>query len=183
MQTYISFLRSVNMAGHNLIKMTELAKLFIDQGFGDAKTYIQSGNVIFTNDGEESASSLSKKLEEAILKKFNLPISVMTREKTDLWNLSACNPYLLEPGFDPSKMAVIFLHETPLDLQIQKVSDVNFPPDKFRIIGDEIFIYCPNGFARTKLYTGFFERKMNVIGTARNWKTITTILNLTDKNM
>ena len=183
MQTYISFLRSVNMAGHNLIKMTELAKLFIDLGFGDAKTYIQSGNVIFTNDREESASSLSENLEKAILKKFNLPIYVMTRKKTDLWNLGACNPYLIEPDFDPSKMAVIFLHETPLDSQIQKVSEVNFPPDKFKIIGDEIFIYCPNGFARTKLYTGFFERKMNVIGTARNWKTITTILNLTEKNI
>jgi uncharacterized protein (DUF1697 family) len=171
------------MAGHNLIKMTELAKLFIDLGFGDAKTYIQSGNVIFSYEGDKSSSSLSDELEKAILNKFHLPISVMTRKKEDLINLAAFNPYLTEPDFDPSKMAVIFLHETPLDFQIQKVSEVNFPPDKFIITGDEIFIYCPNGFGRTKLYTGFFEKKMNVKGTARNWKTITTILNLIENNM
>jgi uncharacterized protein (DUF1697 family) len=183
MQTYISFLRSVNMTGHNLIKMTELANLFIDIGFGDAKTYIQSGNVIFSYEGDKSSSSLSDDLEKAILKKFNLSISVMTRKNDDLVKLSDFNPYLAEPNFDPSKMAVIFLHETPLDPQIQKVAGVDFPPDKFEIIGDEIFIYCPNGFGRTKLYTGFFEKKMGVTGTARNWKTITTILNLIENNM
>jgi uncharacterized protein (DUF1697 family) len=181
MQTYISFLRSVNMAGHNLIKMTELANLFIDIGFGDAKTYIQSGNVIFSHSGDKSLSSLSDDIEIAILKKFNLSISVMTRRRDELVKLGVSNHFLVEPDFDPSKMAVIFLHETPLDTQIQKVARVDFPPDKFKIIGDEIFIYCPNGFGRTKLYTGFFEKKMGVTGTARNWKTITTILNLTDK--
>jgi uncharacterized protein (DUF1697 family) len=171
------------MAGHNLIKMTELAKLFIDLGFGDAKTYIQSGNVIFSYEGDKSSSSLSDELEKAVLNKFHLPISVMTRKKEDLIKLTASNPYLAKPDFDPSKMAVIFLNETPLSSQIQKVADVNFPPDKFIITGDEIFIYCPNGFGKTKLYTGFFERKMDVIGTARNWKTITTILNLIENNM
>ena len=183
MKTYISFLRSVNMAGHNLIKMTELANLFIDLGFGNAKTYIQSGNVIFNHDREASSAFLSESIEKAILKKFSLPISVMTRKIDDLVKLAASNPYLTEPGFDPSKMAVIFLHETPLDSQIQKVADVNFPPDKFKIIGEEIFIYCPNGFGKTKLYTGFFEKKMTTTGTARNWKTITTLLNLTENNM
>ena len=78
MQTYISFLQSVNMAGHNLIKMTELENLFIDIGFGDAKTYIQSGNVIFNHYRDKSLSSLSDDREKAILKKFNLSISVST---------------------------------------------------------------------------------------------------------
>jgi uncharacterized protein (DUF1697 family) len=76
-------------------------------------------------------------------------------------------------------MAVIFLHETPSEIQIEKVSNINYPPDKFQIIGSEIFIYCPNGFGKTKLYTNFFEKKMGVTGTARNWKTITTILHMT----
>jgi uncharacterized protein (DUF1697 family) len=169
------------MAGHNLIKMTELANLFIDIGFVDAKTYIQSGNVIFSHYGDKSLPSLSDDIEKAILKKFNLSISVMTRKNDDLIKLSAFNPYLAEPAFDPSKMAVIFIHETPHNTHIQKVAEVDFPPDKFKIIGDEIFIYCPNGFGRTKLYTGFFEKKMGVTGTARNWKTITTILNLIDR--
>jgi uncharacterized protein (DUF1697 family) len=90
---------------------------------------------------------------------------------------------LEEPGFDPSKMAVIFLHEEPSDNQLQKVADVDYPPDKFKIIGREIYTYCPNGFGRTKIYTNFFEKKMGVTGTGRNWKTVTTILDIAEKKI
>ena len=98
-----------------------------------------------------------------------------------LSELFAINPFLNENNFNPAKMAVIFLHETPEITQIQKVKGVDYPPDKFKIEGKEIFIYCPNGFGRTKLYTNFFEKKMGVIGTARNWKTVTTIRDLAQK--
>jgi len=165
-----------------MIRMTELADLFISLGFVDAVTYIQSGNVIFSADGKRSSSELSADIEKAILGRFKFPISVMTRQDTELVKLLTVNPFLDIQGFDPSKMAVVFLHETPVESQIHKVAGVDFPPDKFSIIGNEIFIYCPNGFGRTKLYTGFFEKKMNVIGTARNWKTVTTLLSLSEKH-
>jgi uncharacterized protein (DUF1697 family) len=105
----------------------------------------------------------------------------MIRTNSELRDLFSSNPFLGETNFDPSKMAVIFLLDAPSQTQIQKVADINYPPDKFKIIGKEIFIYCPNGFGRTRLYTNFFEKKMGVIGTARNWKTITTILNIAEK--
>jgi len=75
----------------------------------------------------------------------------------------------------------MFIHEKLTESQIQKVADVDYPPDKFKIVGNEIFTYCPNGFGRTKLYTNFFEKKMKLSGTARNWKTITTIMELAEK--
>lgn len=174
----ISFLRSVNMAGHNLIKMTELSGLYVELGFSDAKTYIQSGNVIFSNHGNISAQSLSLQIEEAIRDRFGLTVSVMTRTEDELNDLFSVNPYLEEEDFDPSKMAVIFLHEKVTDEQIKKVEGIDYPPDKFEISGSEIFIYCPNGFGKTKLYTGFFEKKMGVVGTARNWKTVTTLMKI-----
>jgi uncharacterized protein (DUF1697 family) len=169
------------MAGHNLIKMTELSELFIILGFHDVKTYIQSGNVIFRDPDKKPASVISINIEKAIQEKFNLNVAVMTRTSGELRSLFSANPFLDEPGFDPAKNAVIFLNEKPTNDHIRKVEDIDFPPDKFRISDREIFIYCPNGFGRTKLYTGFFEKKMGVIGTARNWKTITTILGLVEK--
>ena len=105
----------------------------------------------------------------------------MIRTIKELINLFSSNPFLGEINFDPSKMAVIFLHDKPTDTQIQKVSDIDYPPDKFKIIDREIYIYCPNGFGRTKLYTNFFEKKIGVIGTARNWRTITAILKIAEK--
>jgi uncharacterized protein (DUF1697 family) len=175
METCVSFLRSVNMAGHNLIKMTELSALIVKLGFADAKTYIQSGNIIYSNHDKLSSLQLSLKIEQAIAEKFGLEIDVMTRTARELDALFIANPFLSEPGFDPAKNAVIFLHENPSPDQVNKVKDIDFPPDKFSISGSEIFLWCPNGFGRTKIYTGFFEKKMNVIGTARNWKTINSI--------
>ena len=181
MQSYISFLRGVNMTGHNSIKMADLLALFLKLGFADAETYIQSGNVIFTDPGDVLPSAFSTTIEQAILEKFNFIIPAMIRTSQELTYLLSTNPFLAEPDFNPAKMAVIFLHEEPSASQLLKVADVDYPPDKFKIIGRDIFIYCPNGFGRTKLYTNFFEKKMGVKGTARNWKTISTILNIVQK--
>jgi uncharacterized protein (DUF1697 family) len=178
MQKYISFLRGVNMTGHNSIKMTDLTALYVRHGLKNAQTYIQSGNVIFSYDSELPVVDLSLALEKAILDKFNFIIPVMTRSVDQLHDLFSVNPYLEEKEFNPAKMAVIFLHEMPSQDQILKVAAVDYPPDKFKIIGSDIHIFCPNGFGKTKLYTNFFEKKMGVIGTARNWKTITALLEM-----
>ena len=176
MQTLISFLRGVNITGHNSIKMRDLSALYNDLGYNGAETYIQSGNVIFTENDVEPVSDISLKIEKAIFQRFGFVVPVMIRTLQDMQKLVSVNPFLNENNFDPAKMAVLFLHEECKISQIEKVADISYPPDKFVIKEREIFIYCPNGFGRTKLYTTFFEQKMGVTGTARNWKTISTII-------
>jgi uncharacterized protein (DUF1697 family) len=176
MQTLISLLRGINMTGHNSVKMKDLSELYNNLGFTNVETYIQSGNVIFSCPESRSSYDISTMLERSILEKFGYNVPVMIRTIVEMKKLMADNPFLDEDNFDASKMAVIFLHEEPTGTQIQKVSGVSYPPDKFKISGTEICIYCPNGFGRTKLYTNFFEQKMGVVGTARNWKTITAIM-------
>lgn len=183
MQSYISFLRGVNMTGYNSIKMADLSKLYFDIGYTDIQTYIQSGNVIFGDKSETPLPEIEQKIEMEILARFNYVIPAMVRTIKEVSLLLTRNPYLSEENFDAAKMAVIFLHETPSDTQINKVININYPPDKFLISGKEIFIYCPNGFGNTKIYTNFFERKMGATGTARNWKTITSILQIAEKNI
>jgi uncharacterized protein (DUF1697 family) len=180
MSTYLSFLRGVNMTGHNKINMTDLASLYKDMGFTDAETYIQSGNVIFGCNIEAHVSDIASSVEKAILERFGYKIPVMIRTFVDLRKIISFNPYLSEEKFDPSKMAVIFLHDNLMESQIQKVADVNYPPDKFKIIGNEIYTFCPDGFGKTRLYTNFFENRMKVTGTARNWKTIMTIYKIAE---
>jgi uncharacterized protein (DUF1697 family) len=165
------------MAGHNSIKMTDLVSLYLKLGLKNAESYIQSGNVIFSEIGDIPESALSVNIEQAILERFNFIVPVMIRTNQELRALIPINPFLEEPDFSDSKMAVIFLHDTPSESQIRKVANIDYPPDKFKIIGNNIFIYCPNGFGRTKIHTNFFEKKMGVIGTARNWNTITTLIN------
>jgi uncharacterized protein (DUF1697 family) len=180
MQTLISLLRGVNMAGHNKIQMTELSTLYRKMGFKDVRSYIQSGNVIFSLDDKTDFQRVASQIEGAILKKFDDAIPVFIRTISEIKKVIIENPFFNEENFDPARMAVIFLYETPSGEQVEKVKNIDYPPDKFKIIGKEIFIYCPNGFGRTKLYTNFFENKMKVTGTARNWKTVKSILKIAE---
>ena len=169
------------MAGHNTIKMTELSSLFKKIGFKDAETYIQSGNVVFNDPGEMSDTGLTVKIEEAIRKVFKYNIPVINRTPEELKSVIFLNPFAEENNFDPEKLAIIFLYKNPSELQIAKVKGINYPPDKFIIAGKEIYIYCPNGFGKSKIYTGFFENKMKTIGTGRNWKTINALISIAEK--
>lgn len=180
METYITLLRGVNMTGHNLIKMTGLVNLLRQIGYIDAETYIQSGNIVFTchNDSRDDVSLVIRK---AIFAEFNLDIGVITRTLDEMTKIVSANPFIEESDFDQSKMAVIFLEQNPSDAQVSKVADIDYPPDKFHINGSEIYIYCPSGFGQTKLYTNFFEAKMKVTGTARNWRTLTRLLEIAEK--
>lgn len=180
MQTCISLLRGVNMAGHNKIKMADLSALYNKLGFKDAETFIQSGNVVSSNPENLPVPEMAVVIEEAIRKEFKYNIPVIIRTPEELREIISINPFLEEDNFNPEKLAVIFLHEEPLGEQIEKVKNVNYPPDKFKIIGKEIFIYCPNGFGRSKIYTGFFENKMKVSGTGRNWNTINALLKIAE---
>jgi len=171
------------MTGHNSIKMTDLAALYREHGFIRPETFIQSGNVIFSTEKELTAPEIAQQIEAAIKHTFGYDVPVMLRTVSQMRNLLSSNPFLSEINFYPAKMAVIFLHDDLIESQIQKVADVDYPPDKFKIIGNEIYTFCPNGFGKTKLYTNFFENKMKVKGTARNWKTITTLLNLVERRL
>jgi uncharacterized protein (DUF1697 family) len=169
------------MTGHNKIKMTELSSLFEKLGFDKAETFIQSGNVIFNDPINLTGQDITIKIEVGIRRKFGYDIPAAIRSITDIKKIVSVNPFLFEEGFDPAKMAVMFMREKPDESKILKVRDINYPPDKFKIEGKEIFIYCPDGFGKSKLYTNFFENKMKVIGTARNWKTINTLLEIAER--
>lgn len=180
METCITMLRGVNMTGHNTIKMTRLADMFRQLGYTDAETYIQSGNIVFTcHNGD--IDDVSSGIRKSVLSEFNLNIAVIIRTLDEMKKIISANPFMEEPDFDPSKMAVLFLEFRPSEEQILKVAGIDYPSDKFRINGSEIYIYCPDGFGKTKLYTNFFEAKMKVTGTARNWRTVNKLIDMAEK--
>jgi uncharacterized protein (DUF1697 family) len=183
MEICIAFLRGVNMTGHNSIRMTALAELFASLGFKTPETFIQSGNVIFGIEGNLDRAAISASIEKGIKERFGFDVPALVRTVPELKSVLEFNPYLGEKEFDAARTAVIFLLETPTTEQLGKVAAVDYPPDKFTIAGKEIYTFCPDGFGKTKLYTNFFENKMKVTGTARNLRTIATILKMAEKRI
>jgi uncharacterized protein (DUF1697 family) len=159
--------------------MADLVKIFESLGFKKVRTYLQSGNVIFEYDSND-ASKIAESIERKISQKFSFSVNVIIRTEDELENVVNTNPFIKEANIELDKLHVTFLLNMPelktvLNLGINKAEN-----EKFEIIGREVYLYCPNGYARTKLKNDIFEKKLNTVATKRNWKTTNKLLELSN---
>ena len=174
MPTYISMLRGINVGGHKLVKMEKLRKSFEALGFEQVKTYIQSGNVVFSA-GKLSTAALSSKIEAKILRDFGFSVSVISRTQDEMEKTIRDNPFLKERGVDLTKLHVTFLSEAPAPAALEKMQALIAAPDQSRCAGKEIYFYLPNGVSQSSLWKTPWERALSVVTTMRNWKTVSSL--------
>jgi uncharacterized protein (DUF1697 family) len=180
MSVGISLLRAVNLASHNRIKMEDLRALHESLGLREVQTYVQSGNVIFRT-GERDLLRLSRRIENAIERKFGFRPDVIIRTTSDLRNVIAQNPFAARRGIDPSKLLVIFLATDPSPEAREKILSIKADPEELRIDRRELYIYFPNGLARPKLSAALIEKTLKIPGTGRNWNTVRKLLEMAEK--
>lgn len=177
MQTYISILRGINLGGHKMIKMEQLAALFKSLNFKDIKTYIQSGNVVFQA-VETNVHDFAKRIEEKISERFGFAVPVMVKEKNEIAAVLQNNPFIKAEDKDVSKLHVTFLSQEPDKSYLDKINRLQYLPDEYILSGSTIYLYCPNGYGNTKLNNNFFENKLKVTATTRNWKTVNELMDM-----
>lgn len=176
MTTYISLLRGINVSGRNMIRMQDLKLLYEDLGFKNVETYIQSGNVVFTSDKNGDPDVFEKRIEEAIKARFGLTVPVIIRTLDEMQYLSLNNPFFSRPGMNTGKLYITYLKNIPETDKLEGIREVKHPPDEYIISGKDIFIHCPDRYGETKLSNAFFEGKLKVSATTRNWKTLCTLI-------
>jgi uncharacterized protein (DUF1697 family) len=175
MITYIALLRGINVSGHRMIKMEELKNVLSELNFTNIRTYIQSGNIIFETEKTDSVS-LEKQMGDKILSHFGFPVPVLIRTRAELENIHKNNPFLGKRSEPVDKLHVTFFPEKPDPEHLKKIEGSLFLPDEFIVSGREAYLLCPNGYGRTKLTNQFFENKLKLTATTRNWKTLETLL-------
>jgi uncharacterized protein (DUF1697 family) len=180
MTAYIVMLRSVNVSGHNTVKMEVLRGLCQGLGFRNVETYVQSGNIAFQT-VSENPTALSKRIGETILRSFGFETPVIVRASKEMRNIVANNPFLKERGVDSSKLHVTFLSETAQRESVKKLEKLATSPDRFFTALREIYLYCPGGYGQTKLSNNAIERALSVRATTRNWKTTNVLFEMVSK--
>jgi uncharacterized protein (DUF1697 family) len=178
MQTFISILRGINVSGQKKILMADLKELFEGLHFKNVTTYIQSGNVVFKSDAKISDIQLAEKIEKAISAKYNFEVPVIIRTKEELEKIISQNPFAKEKNIDLKKLHITFLSTTPAKEKAEQIKEVNFSPDQFIIKGKEIYLHIPNSYGETKLSNKFFENKLKVSATTRNWNTVNKLFEM-----
>ena len=174
MPIYIAMLRGINIGPHKRMKMERLRASCEALGFEQVKTYIQSGNLVLRT-GKLRPEALSKKLEERIVHDFGFSSDIIIRSKKELQQIVTGNPLLRERGVDQGKLHVVFAREAPSPAAIRKLESLTLEPDKVHHAGKDIYFYFPNGVSGSSLWKHPLDRVLEVPGTMRNWKTVTTL--------
>ena len=156
--------------------MTELEALFSSLGLEEVTTYIQSGNVVFRS-STDRAEELTSRIERRIVDVLGLSVAVLLRTPAELEEIAGHNPFLAGEAVH-SKLHVGFLDRPPDADAVAQLDAHRSPPDAFSVRGREIYLHFPNGAGRSKLTIDYFERRLEVRATARNWNTLTRLLAL-----
>jgi uncharacterized protein (DUF1697 family) len=171
LRKYISLLRGINVSGQKKIKMADLKALYGTLGFTDVLTYIQSGNVIFNSDLVDK-SELTAKLEEAILAHYGFHVPVQICTLNDLNDVLSKLPFKnINVDEDGAKVYISFLSEKPSTENVPALQTYVVEPEKLVVKDQTVYLYCPNGYGRTKLSNTFIEKKLGVAATTRNLRT------------
>lgn len=176
MTQQIAFLRGINVSGHRLIKMTELKQMFETMGFHSVQTYIQSGNVLFQADEEEG--SLRGRIEEGIVTTFGFPVTVVVRTMAEVKRMIEECPFAIEPVPDKKRLYVALLEDYPAQEGINRLGVNSGGIDEYRLIGRSVYILYGQSAHQSPLTNNFFEKKLGVAATSRNWTTMNKLLDM-----
>ena len=174
----VVLLRAVNVAGQGKLTMAELRRVAEGCGFGQVRTYIQSGNLVGSTPGPDSAAAAAT-LERAIAAETAISPRVTARTRDELAAAVEANPFRARTD-DPSSLHVTFLGATDeasfgtLDLEA-------YLPEEAVAIGREVHLFLPNGIGRSRLAADLSRRATGSGATTRNWRTVTKLLALADE--
>jgi uncharacterized protein (DUF1697 family) len=171
MPRQIALLRGINVGGNKRVEMARLRALMEELGHRDVRTYVNSGNVVFSGRPRSE-----RQLEAALAETFGFDVPVVLRSRDELADIVRANP-LREIATDPAKHLVVFCAaDAATDLD-----PADFAPETFRVRGREVYLWAPGGIGTSPLAKALANKSLGDKSTARNWRTVEKLLELADE--
>ena len=179
MTTFVALLRGVNVGGRTL-PMAALRQALQEAKYADVRTYVQSGNVLFTAAGDQPQDEAAA-IEKLIRRVFGLDVQVLVLTAGQLADIAAANPFP-GTGVDERFLHVTFLFE-PVPEDVFTVLELPMADGERVALGGRgetgrraVYLHLPHGYGRSKLGNAYFERALRLPATTRNWRTVTTLV-------
>jgi len=166
---YVALLRGVNVGG-NALSMPDLTRIVEGLGGRDVRTYLQSGNVVYTG-----TKGVAEQLEAALQAEVSVRAPVLARSGKQLADIVAGKPF---PAADRT-VSVTFLAAAPARSALEGIDGSAYGADRFAVSGAQIYLHTPGGYGRSKLNNAFWERKLATTATTRNWNTVLALAEMT----
>jgi len=177
LDTYVLLLRGINVGGRNRLPMADLRALAAGLGLGDARTHLQSGNLVCTGSG--AAATVGDALSAAIRTELSLAVPVVARTAGEWAELMARNPFL-GGGEDPARLHVTVLAAVPDTVRVAEFDAASggFAPDRVAVAGADVYLCLAGRYSDTVLQNGRIERSLGQVATTRNWRTAAALADL-----
>ncbi|MEU7797951.1 DUF1697 domain-containing protein [Micromonospora arborensis] len=177
MTRYAALLRGVNV-GSTRLAMADLRRIVTDLGHEDVKTYLQSGNVAFGSSVRD-AEKLAAGIERALADELALTVPVLVRSGRELAAVAGGNPYA-DREDDPTRLLVAFLATPPKKAVVDALTVPGSENVSFTVTGREVFLhFVDGGYGRSKFTNAYLEKKLAVVATTRNWKSVRALAEMT----
>ena len=178
MNRWIVLLRGVNVSGKNKLPMAEFRTAMTNAGFSNVQSYIQSGNVVLEADEGHSKEDVSQKVQAVLSQSFDIQTPLMLLTEVQLKQSAHANP--MGQDFEKTNwMFLFFLSEVPSSPNLEKLTELTTVNERWELLGDVFYVYAGDGAGGSKLIARA-EKLLGVSATARNWKTVQKLLEMTD---
>ena len=168
---HIALLRAVNVGGNKPIAMAELRNLLTELGFEQARSVLQSGNLVFKSK-EQTGIDLEGLLEKEAAQRLDLHTDFFVRTQEAWKQIIANNPFPDEAQHNPAHLVVMFLKRAPSLQEVEALQAAIIGPELVAVQGRQAYIVYPAGIGRSRLTNAIVEKKLGTRGTSRNWNTV-----------
>jgi uncharacterized protein (DUF1697 family) len=158
--------------------MPALRECLAADGLKDVRSYVQSGNIVMSSD--EEPKELARRCGTLIEAEFGLDIAVIVRTRDELARVVSLNP-LKDVADNPKRYQVTFLSSGLKQGQLERLAALAAPAERVTAVGRELYSWHPEGVGRSKLWGRMAGTGLGVTATARNWTTVTTLLEMADE--
>ena len=177
MPRHIALLRAINLGSKRRVSMPELRELLEGSGYADVRTLVQSGNVVLTARG--GSEKVRRELEKLIADRFGFEVEIVVRTRDELADAIERNP-LPDAVREPKLFQVSFLSADPDPEGVADIEARCEAPEQVAFSGREVYAFHANGMQNSPLARRIDDKRLGVIVTARNWNTVTKLLELAD---
>jgi uncharacterized protein (DUF1697 family) len=168
---HIALLRAVNVGGNKPIAMAELRNLLAELGFEEARSLLQTGNLVFKSK-ERTGIDLEGLLEKKAAQRLDLHTDFFVRTQEAWKRIIANNPFPDEAQGNPAHLVVMFLKRAPSLQEVEALQAAISGPELLVIQGKQAYILYPAGIGRSRLTNALLEKRLGTRGTSRNWNTV-----------
>jgi uncharacterized protein (DUF1697 family) len=177
MTIQIALLRAVNVGGRGAVAMADLRDFIAALGFTEARSLLQSGNLVF-DAGRQAGPALERLLEREAAKRLELRTDFFVRSAKELAAIVGKNPFRKEARDDPGHLVVMFLKEAAGPEAVDALRAAIKGREVIRAAGRHLYIVYPDGIGRSRLTNAVIEGKLGTRGTGRNWNTVLKLAEL-----